>query len=277
MSIELDRDGDVAVITMNRPERLNALDAQHYSDLAGAWIEVRDDRSIRAAVVTGAGERSFSVGADLKSFIPEVPELGELWLTQREQLLNRGLEVWKPMIAAVNGYCLGGGMTLLLATDLRVAGDARHVRPARGQARHRCRPTAARSGSSTSCRSRSRWRCCSPATRSTPRRRCELGLVNRVVAAESASGDARSDYARRIAANAPLAVRAAKELAYRSRDLDLAAGLRLEQVDGADRPRQRRRARRGSGVRREARAEFHRHLKGARGSLFWASAASCSK
>ena len=121
MSIELDRDGHVALITISRPERLNALDAQHYSDLADAWIKVRDDTSIRAAVVTGAGERAFTVGADLKSFIPEVPQLGEFWLTQRGQLLNRGLEVWTPVIAAVNGYCLGGGMTLLLATDIRVA------------------------------------------------------------------------------------------------------------------------------------------------------------
>ena len=123
MSIELVREGHVAVITMNRPERLNALDSQHYSDLAEAWIEVRDDRLIRAAIVTGAGERAFTVGADLKSFIPRVPELGDLWLTQRDQLLNRGLEVWKPVIAAVNGYCLAGGMTLLFATDIRIAAE----------------------------------------------------------------------------------------------------------------------------------------------------------
>ena len=126
MSIELDRDGQVALITINRPERLNALDAQHYSDLSDAWCEVRDDSSIRAAIVTGAGERAFTVGADLKSFIPDVPQLNEFWLTQRGQLLNRGLEVWTPVIAAINGHCLGGGMTLMLATDIRVA--AEHAR-----------------------------------------------------------------------------------------------------------------------------------------------------
>jgi E-phenylitaconyl-CoA hydratase len=121
MSIDVERDGTTAVITINRPERLNALDAQHYSDLGDAWAEARDDTAIRAVVVTGAGERSFTVGADLKSFIPEVPQLSEFWLTQRGQLLNRGLEVWTPVIAAVNGYCLGGGLTLMLATDVRVA------------------------------------------------------------------------------------------------------------------------------------------------------------
>src|SRR5689334_5559139 len=123
MSIELDRDGDVALITINRPERLNALDAEHYSALSDAWSEIRDDSSIRAAILTGAGERAFTVGADLKSFIPDVPQLNEFWLTQRGQLLNRGLEVWTPVIAAINGHCLGGGMTLMLATDIRVAAE----------------------------------------------------------------------------------------------------------------------------------------------------------
>jgi len=114
-------DDGIATIVLNRPERLNAMDAEHYAALSRSWIQVRDDPAIRCAVVTGAGERSFTTGADLKSFIPKAPELAEIANTQREQLLNRGLEVWKPVIAAVNGYCLGGGMTLLLATDIRLA------------------------------------------------------------------------------------------------------------------------------------------------------------
>src|SRR5258708_24029745 len=118
MSIDLSVTEGVALITINRPERLNALDTEHYAGLSQAWQTVRDDSAIRVAVVTGAGEKSFSTGADLKSFIPKPPELAELLLTQKSQLLNRGLEVWKPVIAAVNGYCLGGGMTLLLAADL---------------------------------------------------------------------------------------------------------------------------------------------------------------
>lgn len=228
MSIELVREGHVAVITMNRPERLNALDAEHYSDLARTWTEVRDDRSIRAAVLTGVGDRSFSVGADLKSFIPSVPDLSDLWLTQREQLLNRGLEVWTPVIAAVNGYCLGGGMTLLLATDLRIAVThatfglpevKRGIVPANGGTQRTLDQLPFVVGMEMLLTGDS----------VDAQRACELGLVNRVVAAESLMETAM-DYAHRIAANAPLAVRAIKELAYRSRDLDLAAGLRLEQV-----------------------------------------------
>jgi E-phenylitaconyl-CoA hydratase len=228
MTIELDRDGHVAVISINRPERLNALDSSHYSDLADAWATIRDDTSIRAAVLTGAGERSFTVGADLKSFIPEVPQLSEFWLTQRGQLLNRGLEVWTPIIAAVNGHCLGGGMTLLLATDLRVAAThatfglpevKRGVLPANGgtqrvldQLPFAIGMEMLLTGEPIDAETALRW-----------------GIVNRVVPPPDLL-DTALEYARQIASNAPLAVRAAKELAYRSRDLDLAAGLRLEQA-----------------------------------------------
>ena len=114
-------DEGIALITINRPERLNAMDAEHYKALSQAWITVRDDPAVRVAIVTGAGERSFSTGADIKSFLTAPPGWSEMWLTQRDQLLNRGLEVWKPVIAAVNGYCVGGGMTLMLATDIRIA------------------------------------------------------------------------------------------------------------------------------------------------------------
>src|SRR5437763_14505587 len=123
MSIDVAVADGIATITINRPERMNAMDAEHYQGLSQAWCRVRDDATIRVAIITGAGEKSFSTGADIKSFLTGPPGYDEMWLTQRDQLLNRGLEVWKPVIAAVNGYCLGGGMTLLLATDIRVASE----------------------------------------------------------------------------------------------------------------------------------------------------------
>ena len=103
MSIDLTLESHVATITINRPERMNAMDAEHYAALSAAWERVRDDPEIRVAVITGAGEKSFSAGADLKSFLNQQPPLSELMLTQKNQLLNRGLEVWKPVVAAVNG------------------------------------------------------------------------------------------------------------------------------------------------------------------------------
>ncbi|HEX9433892.1 MAG TPA: enoyl-CoA hydratase/isomerase family protein [Burkholderiales bacterium] len=228
MSIDLSVTDGVALITINRPERLNALDTEHYAGLSQAWQTVRDDRAIRVAVITGAGEKSFSTGADLKSFIPKPPELAELLLTQKSQLLNRGLEVWKPVIAAVNGYCLGGGMTLLLAADIRVAAEhatfsvaevKRGVFPANGgtqrvaqQLPHAIAMEMLLTGESIDAATAARW-----------------GLVNKVVPLSQLMESAM-DYAKRIAANAPLAVQAAKELALRSRDLDLASGLRMEQL-----------------------------------------------
>ena len=83
-------DEGIALITINRPERLNAMDQKHYQALSQAWCTVRDDPAIRVAIVTGAGERSFTTGADIKSFVTAPSGLSEMWLTQRDQLLNRG-------------------------------------------------------------------------------------------------------------------------------------------------------------------------------------------
>ena len=114
---------NVAYITINRPEVMNAMDQETYLLLSDAWCEVRDNPDIRVAIITGAGEKAFTAGADLKTAIPRQPEKYEFWLTQKNMNLNKGLEVWKPVIAAINGYCLGGGMTLLMATDLRIASE----------------------------------------------------------------------------------------------------------------------------------------------------------
>ena len=122
INVEVDSNG-VALLTIDRPEKANALDAEHYEALSLAWSRVRDDSDIRVAIITGAGNRVFSAGADLKSWVGRDEELGGLWHTQANMLLNRGLEIWKPVIAAVNGACVGGGMTLLLATDIRVCSE----------------------------------------------------------------------------------------------------------------------------------------------------------
>lgn len=228
MSIDLTLENHVATITINRAERMNAMDAEHYAGLSTAWERVRDDPEIRVAIITGAGEKSFSAGADLKSFINQQPPLSELMLTQKNQLLNRGLEVWKPIVSAVNGYCIGGGMTLLLATDLRVCAEhatfsvsevKRGVFPANGgtqriaqQLPHPIAMQMLLLGDTFDAQTALHW-----------------GLVNKVVKASELMDTARA-YANRLALNAPLAVQSAKELAMRSRDVDLATGLRMEQM-----------------------------------------------
>ena len=220
MSIDLEVNGGVAVVTINRPERLNAMDPDHYRDLSAAWTRIRDDEAINVAIVTGAGDRSFTTGADLKSVIGKPAQLADLWLTQKDALLNRGLEVWKPVIAAINGYCLGGGMTLMLATDIRIAAThatfglaevKRGIIAANGgtqrilaQVPYAIGMEMLLVGGTFDAVAAERW-----------------GLVNRVVPLDELLPTAL-DYARKIAANGPLAVR--------GQDMSLADGLRMEQL-----------------------------------------------
>src|ERR1700690_1344165 len=98
MALLFETSDHIATITFNRPEAMNAMDPETYQQLSDAWIEVRDNPEIWAAIITGAGDRAFTAGADLKRTIPREPELWTFWQTQREQILNRGLEVWKPII-----------------------------------------------------------------------------------------------------------------------------------------------------------------------------------
>ncbi len=228
MSIDVNVEEGVATIVINREERLNAMDAEHYRGLSQAWTRVRDDKAIRVAIITGAGRKSFSTGADIKSFLTAPPDLSEMWLTQREQLLNRGLEVWKPVIAAINGYCLAGGMTLMLATDIRIAAEhatfnlaevKRGVIPGNGgtqrildQLPYPVAMEMLLTGDSIDAKTAAHF-----------------GLINRVVPFEDLMPAALA-MARKIAANAPLAVQAAKELAVRSRELDRVTGLRFEAI-----------------------------------------------
>src|SRR5438128_5458120 len=127
MSIDFDLADGIATITINRPERMNAMDAEHYKGLSQAWTRVRDESAIRVAIITGAGEKSFSSGADIKTFLTSPLGLDEMWLTQRDQLLNRGLEVWKPVIAAGNSSCLAGGMDFPLRTCMRGDAESAHA------------------------------------------------------------------------------------------------------------------------------------------------------
>lgn len=228
MSIDVDVSDGIATITINRPERMNAMDAEHYKGLSQAWMRVRDDTAIRVAIITGAGEKSFSSGADIKTFLTAPLGLDEMWLTQRDQLLNRGLEVWKPVIAAVNGYCLAGGMTLLLGTDIRVAAEhatfniaevKRGVLPGNGgtqrildQLPYAIGMELLLTGDAIDAKTALHY-----------------GLINKVVPKAQLLDTART-YAKKIAANAPLAVQAAKEMAVRSREMDRTTGLRFEAV-----------------------------------------------
>jgi E-phenylitaconyl-CoA hydratase len=217
----------VARITINRPEAMNAMDPDVYAALARAWVDVRDNPDVWVAIITGAGEKAFTAGADLKTMIPRSRERADFFLTQKNMILNRGLDVWKPVIAAVNGYCLAGGMTLLFATDIRIAAEhatfeisevKRAILPGNGGTQRALRQLPYAIAMEMLLLGR----------RLTAPEALAHGLVNRVVPLGDLMPTAE-EYARRLCENGPLALRAIKELAIRSQSVPLEHGLRLEE------------------------------------------------
>lgn len=118
-----ERRGAVAILTLNRPEKRNALNSELRGALLGALDKIASDASVRAIVLTGAGDKAFVAGADIGEFEGRTPV--DQYRAMKQPTIFEAMErIAKPVIAAVNGFCLGGGMELALACDIRIASSA---------------------------------------------------------------------------------------------------------------------------------------------------------
>ena len=151
----------VAIITLNRPEAMNAYDADAVKGMASCLREFDEDRDLRVAIFTGAGTKAFSSGADLKKLHGSEFHGGanELWDEDRTTRLGQRVRTKKPVIAAINGYCLAGGLELAQGCDLRIASTTASF----GSPEVRWSIIHGYGAMRTLCvrfRSQSRWKCC---------------------------------------------------------------------------------------------------------------------
>jgi enoyl-CoA hydratase/carnithine racemase len=119
----LERDGAIAVLTINRPKVLNALNSQTMDELRRAVLELKHDASVRVVIITGAGDKSFVAGADINELAVQAPTEGKEHALRGQHVFDLIENMGKPVIAAVNGFALGGGCELAMACTLRVAAD----------------------------------------------------------------------------------------------------------------------------------------------------------
>jgi E-phenylitaconyl-CoA hydratase len=218
----------VATVTLNRPEVMNAIHRQMEAELADCWRRLEADGAVRAIVVTGAGDKAFSAGADLKATpAPEASYAAQAFGAGDDSLIaNPATD--KPVICAINGYALGGGLELALACDIRLA--APHARLGLPEVKVGTMPGAGGTqrlprmvGASDAMLMllTGDWIDAAEALR--------LGLVSRIVPADTLLEEARA-LAARIAANAPLSVRAIKRVVRDGQALPLGEAIRLERL-----------------------------------------------
>src|SRR5438270_2106677 len=222
-SILVDRDERVGIVTLNRPNELNALNFQLVSELANALEELDRDEEIRCMVITGAGEKAFAAGADIKEMSDKSPIEMMLGGFQDWERIRR---IQKPLIAAVGGYALGGGCELAMYCDMIVASENARF----GQPEILLGVIPGAGGTQRLARTLGKYRTMEMVLTGVQVSAQEMaahGLVNRVVPRGEHLAEALK-LAKTVAAQAPIAVRLAKEAVKAAYETPLEEGLEIE-------------------------------------------------
>jgi enoyl-CoA hydratase/carnithine racemase len=230
MSLDVDKTGRILTVTMNRPEALNALDPETDSRMREVFDDFREDDGLWAAILTGAGEKAFCAGADIKKTIASVLD-ESAWVQRKSHLGGRDVyhaleNQTKPILAAVNGYALGGGLELALCCDIRIASETASlglpevslgIMPGAGGTQRLSRIVGMARALDLVL----------TGERIDARAALSIGLVTRVVPPGELMKKAR-ELAENICRKAPLGVRFAKEAVRRGAEMNLADGLAFE-------------------------------------------------
>lgn len=230
--IRIDRDGPVWLLTIDRPAKMNSLDFDAHYELVEAWKAFAADGDARAAVITGAGDRAFCAGADLRTytmdFATRPPHEFRDEFVDGYGLggITRGLEIDKPLIAAVNGYAVSGGLEIALACDLRFC--APHAEFGLQDVKwgfHACDGALIRLPAIVGMGNTMEMVLSGDLIGAE--RAKEMGLVNRVWPADELLPRSMN-YARKLASRGPLAIRYAKQTLRRTHAMPLAEALKAE-------------------------------------------------
>lgn len=237
--VQVKNDGRIAIVTLNRPEKLNALNAEMMVRLAEAWDSLAQDDSVRVVLLTGAGERAFSTGADLGSLAPLATgdkaaqtRFERQWVDRHQDLVDRALlrhaRFHKPVVAAVNGLAVAAGFELILAADIRVASTA-----ATFQLSEVKRGLIPSGGALARLPRQIGWahamEIILAAGAIDAEQALSMGLINRIAAPAEVYATAK-DMCDRISEGAPLALEKAKEAIVSSSGCDLNRAFEIEQA-----------------------------------------------
>jgi len=222
----VERDGAIAIVTINRPKVLNALNSQTIDELGRLFTDLEQDETTRVVIVTGAGDRAFVAGADINELARLSPSAGREHALAGQRVFDRIANLGKPVIAAINGYALGGGCELAMACTLRIAADTAKL----GQPEIALGLIPGYAGTQRLPRLVGAGRALELLLAGTPITAddaCRIGLVNRVVPAANVMTEARA-LAAQLSASAPLAVRYILSAVRQGAEMPLAEACQYE-------------------------------------------------